>query len=52
MIVKGPPSGLVDQLAESSHGKQEALGLSPSLTTIFSAPVIFGGQCGGSQLGQ
>ena len=38
-IVKGRPSGSVAQLADFSHGKREALGLSPGRATIFSFPV-------------
>ena len=33
--IKGQPSGLLAQLAEFSHGKREALGLSPGRATIF-----------------
>ena len=50
--VKGRPCGSVAQLAEYSHGKREALGSSPGRATMFSSPVTFGGQCGGSRLGQ
>ena len=39
--VKGRPCGSVAQLAECSHGKREALGLSPGRATIFSSPVTF-----------
>ena len=41
--VKGRPSGSVAQMVECSHGKREALGLSPGRATIFSSPVKFGG---------
>ena len=41
--VIGRPCGSVAQLAECSHGKQEALGSSPGRATIFSFPVTFGG---------
>ena len=44
--VKEQPSGSVAQFAECSHGKREALGSSPGWATIFSSPVICGGQCG------
>ena len=37
--VKGRPRGSVAQLAEYSHGKREALALSPGRTMIFSSPV-------------
>ena len=37
--VKGRPCGSVAQLAECSHGKQEALGSSPGRAMIFSSPV-------------
>ena len=36
--VEGRPCGSVAQLAECSHGKQEALGLSPCRATIFLFP--------------
>ena len=42
-VVKGRPSGSVAQLAESSHGKREAPGLSPGRATIFFSPLTFGG---------
>ena len=35
--VKGRPCGLAAQLVECSHGKREALGLSPGQATIFSS---------------
>ena len=41
VCVKERPYGSVAQLAECSHGKREALGLSPGRATIFSSPVTF-----------
>ena len=41
--VKGQPCGTAAQWAECSHGKREALGLSPGLATIFTSPWTFGG---------
>ena len=40
--VKGRPCGSVAQLAECSHGKREALDLSPGRATIFSSPATPG----------
>ena len=39
--VKGRPCCSVAQLAECSHCKREALGLSPGRATIFSSPVTY-----------
>ena len=49
---KGRSCSSVAQLAGYPHGKREALSTSPDRATIFSSPVTFGGQCGGSRLGQ
>ena len=38
---KGRPIGSISQLAECSHGKRKALGLSPGRATIFVLPCDF-----------
>ena len=43
--VRGRPNGSVAQLAESSHGKREALCSSPGRATIFSSPVTSRYRC-------